>query len=110
MNIVPAIKLVSGLAVSIGVGSIVKSTAQLVIPKVTSKPIVNAASKVSIIMGTSVLSWMVADQAVKYTEDKIDEVVEAATGLKETMDIAKNIVKSGKQMEEDIRKTSDDAQ
>jgi len=80
MNPLSIFKFVAELAVSAGVGSIVSTAAKTATPA-------NAKllKKVSIGVGAFVLSNMVADQAVKYTSEKIDYGVDEYHKIKETI-------------------------
>lgn len=71
MNVLSVVKTVTELAVATGVSSIVSNAAKSAVPE-------NARliKKISIGVGTFILSNMVADQAVKYTKDKIDKGIE----------------------------------
>jgi hypothetical protein len=80
MNPLTVFKFVAELAVSAGVGSIVSSAAKLAVPA-NAKMV----KKISIGVGAFVLSNMVADQAVKYTSDKIDYGVDEFNKIKDTI-------------------------
>jgi prefoldin subunit 5 len=71
MNALSIFKTVAELAIATGVSSIVSNASKAAVPE-------NARliKKISIGIGTFVLSNMVADQAVKYTQDKIDKGLE----------------------------------
>ncbi len=80
MGKLEAVKFVSGLVVSVGVGAVVSNVVKATTPGNISK-----LKKVFIFVGGMVLSFMIEDQAVKYTDAKIDAV---ANDLK-------NMVKNG---------------
>lgn len=71
MNALSIFRTVAELAVATGVSSIVSNASKAAVPE-------NARliKKISIGVGTFILSNMVADQAVKYTKDKIDKGLE----------------------------------
>lgn len=82
--IVGIIKHTSTLAVSSGVSTIVGYAAKNAVPKVApalirSRPILNKSfhlfQKVAIPAGAAALAGMVSRQAIKYTEQQIDEHV-----------------------------------
>lgn len=88
MNPLSIVKLVAELAVSAGVGSIVSQAAKAATPD-------NAKllKKISVGVGAFVLSNMVADQAVKYTSEKIDYGVDEFKKVKETIAESKEAAK-----------------
>lgn len=67
------VKLVGGIIVSVGVGSIVNGTV-----KSTTIP-TGPISKVCIWVASAILTGMISDKAVDYTEQSIDK---AATSVK----------------------------
>ncbi|QED11587.1 hypothetical protein PP914_gp097 [Arthrobacter phage Qui] len=71
MNTLSIFKAVTELVVATGVSSIVSNASKAAVPE-------NARliKKISVGVGTFILSNMVADQAVKYTKDKIDKGIE----------------------------------
>lgn len=71
MNILSIFKVVAELAVSTGVGAIVSNASRAAVPANA-----HVVKKASIAVGTFILSNMVAEQAVKYTKDKIDSGLE----------------------------------
>lgn len=71
MNALSIFKSVTKFAVSAGVGTIVASAARSAVPFNPSM-----YKKVTVFIGATVLSNMVADQATKYTEGQIDRTVE----------------------------------
>lgn len=70
MKKIEAIKSIGGLAISIGVGAIVGDVISGNV-KVPS----SAIKKGCIMLGSIVLSNMIADKAVDYAESKIDDTV-----------------------------------
>ena len=64
------VKKVGGLIVSVGVGAIVTN-----IVKSTTPTSVGTIKKVCILVGSFVLSGMISDKAVTYTEQTIDNTV-----------------------------------
>lgn len=64
------VKTVGGIIVSVGVGAIVNN-----IVKSTTPVSMGTIKKVCIGVGGLVLSSMISDKAVKYTETKIDSAV-----------------------------------
>ena len=80
-------KGVTSLVVATGVGTIVTAACKTAVSQVVKspKPIVRMANKVSVVVGAAVLSSMVADQAVKYADEKIDEYIET------TGEVVKNV-------------------
>jgi hypothetical protein len=85
MNALSIFKTVAELAVATGVGSIVSNAAKLAVPDNA-----HLVKKISIGVGTFVLSNMVAEQAVKYTKDKIDKGIEEFEKTKVEMAEAKD--------------------
>lgn len=81
MNIA-MIKIISGLIVSVGVGTIVSNAVKSITPTSTS-----TIKNIVVGIGGLVLSSMLAVKAVEYTEMKIDDGVDVvrrlATELKE---------------------------
>lgn len=84
MKALSILKLVSELAVSTGVSAIVSNASRAAVPE-------NArfVKKATIAVGTFVLSHMVAEKAVKYTNEKIENGLEEVRKVKATLDAAK---------------------
>jgi len=80
MNALSVFKFVSELAVSTGVGTIVSNASRGALPKNA-----HIIKKVSVGVGTFILSNMVAEQAVKYTNGKIE------SGLKGLAEFKQNV-------------------
>jgi hypothetical protein len=80
MNALSVFKNVAELAVTTGVGAIVSNAAKSAIPANA-----HIVKKVTIAFGTFILSSMVAEQAVKYTEDKIDYGLQQYNETKQAM-------------------------
>lgn len=80
-------KGVTSLVVATGVGSIVTAACKTAVSQVVKspKPIVRMANKVSVVVGAAVLSSMVADQAVKYADEKIDDFVDSTEEMKNNL-------------------------
>lgn len=83
-------KMVSGFFVSSGIGTIVGHAAKTTVPKVApalirSRPALvkgyNLFQKIAIPAGAAALAGMTSEAAVKYSERKIDENVEAINNL-----------------------------
>lgn len=68
MNALSIFKTIAELAVATGVSSIVSNASKQAIPANA-----HLIKRISIGVGTFVLSNMVAEQAVKYTQDKFDQ-------------------------------------
>lgn len=85
MNTLGILKVVAELAVSTGVGAIVSNASRAAVPE-------NArlVKKVTIAIGTFILSNMVADQAVKYTNEKIENGIDEIKKAKASLDSVKN--------------------
>lgn len=71
MNWLSITKSALGLVTSIGVGNIVGNAV-----KATTPPNLNTFNKITIQVGTFVLSGMVADQANKYLNEQIDSLIQ----------------------------------
>lgn len=84
MNTLGIFKIVAELAVSTGVGAIVSNASRAAVPE-------NArlVKKVTIAIGTFVLSNLVADQAVKYTNEKIESGIDEFKKAKAAFDSVK---------------------
>jgi hypothetical protein len=80
MNALSVFKTVTELAVTTGVGAIVSNAAKSAVPANA-----HIVKKVTIAFGTFILSSMVAEQAVKYTEDKIDQGLQQYNETKEAV-------------------------
>lgn len=80
MNALSVFKNVAELAVTTGVGAIVSNAAKSAVPANA-----HIVKKVTIAFGTFILSSMVAEQAVKYTEDKIDFGLQQYNETKQAM-------------------------
>lgn len=94
MNALSIFKAVAELAVATGVSSIVSNASKAAVPENA-----HLLKKISIGVGTFVLSNMVADQAVKYTKDKIDK------GLEELEKTKVVIAEAKEQMAQDKEKS-----
>lgn len=82
MNILPIVKVVAGVAASVGVGAVVGNAVKLGTPE-SSKLI----QKIVIGVGGFVLSSMVADHASNYVEAQIDNAADQLkTALPEPSD------------------------
>lgn len=84
MKALGILKAVAELAVSTGVGAIVSNASRAALPEN-----VHLVKKVTIAIGTFILSNMVAEQAVKYTNEKIEGGIEGIKKAKATLDAAK---------------------
>jgi hypothetical protein len=82
MSKLETIKAVGSLIVSVGVGSIVSNAV-----KCTTPGPVGTIKAVCIGVGSFVLANMVGDQAVKYTEEKIDGAVSEVKKMVENGDL-----------------------
>lgn len=71
MNWLSITKAALGLVASIGVGNIVGNAV-----KATTPANLNTINKITIQVGTFVLSGMVADQATKYLNEQIDSLIQ----------------------------------
>ena len=71
MKKVDMLKAAGAIVVSIGVGSIVGNVVKCTTP-ITTGPI----KRLCILIGSFVLCNMVGDQAVDYTEKKVDDAIE----------------------------------
>lgn len=117
---VVAVKMVSGFFVSSGIGTIVGHAAKTTVPKAApailrSRPVLMKGfklfHKIAIPAGAAALAGMTSEAAVRYSERKIDENVEAinnleaitATTLKKVNDDAE----AKKTKDPDLGKTSD---
>lgn len=69
---IKTVKVVAGIVVSIGVGAIVGNAI-----KATTPANVSTIKKVCISVGAFVLSGIITDKAVSYTETKITEAIES---------------------------------
>lgn len=82
-------RVVAELAVSTGVGAIVSNASRSAVPQNA-----HIIKKVTVGIGTFILSNMVADQAVKYTNEKIefglDEIKKAKETWKESQEQQKS--------------------
>jgi len=85
MNILSIFKVVAELAVSTGVGAIVSNASRAAVPANA-----HIVKKTTIAVGTFILSNMVAEQAVKYTKDKIDSGLEELAKGKAMLDEIKD--------------------
>lgn len=84
MSAIGIFKLVSELAVSTGVGAIVSNASRAAVPANA-----HIVKKVTVAIGTFILSNMVAEQAVNYTKGKIDAGLEELAKSKAMIDEAK---------------------
>jgi 3-methyladenine DNA glycosylase AlkC len=84
MKTLGILKMVAELAVSTGVGAIVSNASRAAVPE-------NArlVKKVVVAIGTFVLSNLVADQAVKYTNEKIENGLDELKKAKASFDAVK---------------------
>ncbi|MDF2800183.1 MAG: hypothetical protein K0S61_86 [Anaerocolumna sp.] len=78
------IKAVSNIIVSVGVGAIVKNAI-----KYTTPGPLKLATKVCMGIGGFVLTSMISEAATKYTESKIDEVVEDVQNIRNIIENVK---------------------
>lgn len=84
MNALSIFKVVAELAVSTGVGAIVSNASRAAVPEGA-----HFVKKASIAVGTFILSNMVAEQAVKYTKEKIDSGLEEVAKGRAILDTIK---------------------
>lgn len=70
MEKIKIVKMVLGVIVSVGVGAIISNVIKTSTP-IRVKPIMKACMYIGGVM----LSGLVGDQAVKYAEQKVDEIV-----------------------------------
>jgi hypothetical protein len=82
------LKSVAELAVSTGVGAIVSNAARAALPENA-----HIVKKVTIAIGTFILSNMVAESAVKYTNEKIEGGLDGLKKAKAKLDEAKEAAK-----------------
>lgn len=80
MNPIGIAKTVAGVASSVGVGAIVKNAINMSTPDNITK-----LQKVSIVVGTFVLSGMIGEMATKYVNTQIDNTVEQFQQAKEAI-------------------------
>lgn len=84
MNKLGLVKNAISFVASVGVGVVVKNAVQHTTPDNLDK-----LTKVGIVVGGFVVGSMIADQASKYAENQVDEVVDGVNKVKEAAHDAK---------------------
>ncbi len=78
------VKGATSLIVSAGVGAVVRNAIIA-----TTPPVVGIPVRILIGVGTAFVAWTVSDAASKYTEERIDTVVDSFTEAKTLIEEAK---------------------
>jgi hypothetical protein len=86
MNPLNAVKFVTDIAISFGIGSIIGN-----VIKTHAPAKVNLVQKIAIGIGGSFLSSMITDKVSSHASEQIDKVAESVKKTKETLkELAKN--------------------